>query len=82
METKNELYTKIYDLFEDHRESVKEWSIMPWTKLDPIILESGASKYEKQVKKLGQTLEKPESMPPFVKLKETIHGFKASIPLI
>ena len=53
METKNELYTKIYDLFEDHRESVKEWSIMPWTKLDPIILESGASKYEKQVKKLG-----------------------------
>ena len=36
METKNELYTKIYDLYEDHRESVKEWSIMPWTKLDTV----------------------------------------------
>ena len=24
----------------------------------------------------------PESIPPFVKLKETIHGFKASIPFI
>jgi hypothetical protein len=47
METKNDLYTKIYAIFEEHRESVKEWSIMPWHKLEPSILDAGASKYER-----------------------------------
>ena len=47
METKNDLYTKIYAIYEEHRESVKEWSIMPWHKLEPSILDAGASKYER-----------------------------------
>lgn len=32
--------------------------------------------------KLGTTLEKAESMPPYNKLKDTIFGFKESLPLI
>ena len=82
METKNDLYTKIYTIYEEHREAVKEWSIVPWSKLDPNILEAGASKYEKAVKRLGQQLTQPDSIPPYVKLRTAIHGFKTAIPFI
>jgi len=45
-------------------------------------LVGGAEKFEKMVRKLGQKLTNAESIPPFVKLKTQIIGFKDSLPLI
>ena len=41
-----------------------------------------AEHFFKVVSRLGGSLEKAESMPPYNKLKETIFGFKESLPLI
>lgn len=55
---------------------------MSWSKLDATLLLQTAESEYKKVFRLGQKLDKAESMPPFVKLKETIGGFKESLPLI
>jgi len=82
MEEDNKKYDEIYTLYKDQQASVKEWSIMPWSKLDANILDGGADKFEKALRKLTQRLPNPESIPPFVKLKAVIEGFKQSLPLI
>lgn len=55
---------------------------MPWSKLDVQVLVGGAEKFEKLVRKLQNKIPNAESIPPFVKLKTTITGFKDSLPLI
>jgi dynein heavy chain len=56
--------------------------MMPWSKLDANVLDSGAEKFEKALRKLTQKLPAPESIPPFSKLKAVIEGFRQSLPLI
>lgn len=55
---------------------------MSWAKLDANSLIQAADKFEKDIKRLGNKLPGAESMSPFNKLKETITGFKDSLPLI
>lgn len=31
---RNKVYDQIYDIYKRHREAVKEWSMLPWSKLD------------------------------------------------
>lgn len=79
---KNKVYDQIYDIYKKHRETVKEWSMLPWSKLDIAALEMGANQHEKMVKKLQNNLKMAESFPPFIKLRTTVQGFKGSLPLI
>lgn len=55
---------------------------MPWNKLDPVLLNAAADKFEKNVKKLLTKQPTFETVHPFVKLRTTIVGFKESLPLI
>ncbi len=85
MEEDNKKYDDVYQIFKDHQQSMKDWSMMPWSKLDVTVLNTGATNFEKLVRKLQQRLSavgNAESIPPFVKLKTTIIGFKESLPLI
>lgn len=83
MEEDNRKYTLIYDIYKMHEEAVKEWSMVPWSKLDSSVLEVGANKHEKEVKVLAsKKLPNADTYPPFVKLKAKITGFKNSLPLI
>ena len=52
MEEQNKIYDEIYAIYKEHQQSVKEWSMMPWSKLDVQVLQTGAEKFERQVKKL------------------------------
>jgi dynein heavy chain, axonemal len=79
---RNKVYDQIYDIYKKHREAVKEWSMLPWSKLDIQALEMGANAHEKMVKKLQNNLKMAESYPPFIKLRTTVQGFKGSLPLI
>jgi dynein heavy chain len=82
MEELNKKYDKIYDVFNDYNKKVEEFSAMSWTKMDAQQLITAAEHFFKVVSRLGNNLEKAESMPPYNKLKETIFGFKESLPLI
>lgn len=53
-----------------------------WTKLDANQLKADATKYENETKKLLKKLPGAESMSPYNKLRDTIVGFKNSLPLI
>jgi len=61
---------------------MKDFAVMSWAKLDANSLIQAAEKYEKDIKKLSTKLPGCESMSPFNKLKDTIAGFKDSLPLI
>lgn len=84
MESDNLVYDQIYGIFKEHLAAVRDWSMMPWTKLDSQVLTTGAQKFETAVRKLGNKLKDKdqEHLPPFQKLKATITGFKDSLPLI
>jgi len=82
MEQDNLIYDEIYAIFKAHQSSVKEWAMMAWSKLDASQLIAGTEEKEKKVRKLQGKLPNPESIKPFVKLRETITGFKNSLPLI
>jgi hypothetical protein len=43
---------------------------------------TSAEHFFKVVSRLGNSLEGADRMPPYAKLKETIFGFKESLPLI
>lgn len=82
MEELNKKYDKIYNVYNDYHKRVEEFSAMSWAKMDASQLISAAEHFFKVVARLGGTLEKAESLPPYNKLKETIFGFKESLPLI
>ena len=82
MEEANKKYDQIYGIFKDYQTSVKDFSLMSWGRLDAAVLMASAESFEKQVKKLSSRLPGAESMHPFVKLKDTVVGFKDSLPLI
>lgn len=82
MEELNEIYGRIYKIFEGHSEKVKDWSMVSWAKLDVNMLKAEADEQEKLVRTLQRGLPHAEKYGPFRKLKETIHGFKNSLPLI
>jgi hypothetical protein len=66
----------VYNIYKDHVNQLKEFSVMSWSKLDVSQLESSAQKFVITVKKL--TNKYPgvfESMNPYIKLKEVIEGF-------
>lgn len=52
MEESNKIYDEIYSIYKEHQQAVKEWSMMPWSKLDVQVLVGGAEKFEKLVRKL------------------------------
>lgn len=82
MEEANKKYDKIYSIFKDHQNNLKEFGLMQWSKLEASQLVSGADKFVNAVKKLGNKLPGAESLSPFIKLRETITGFRESLPLI
>jgi dynein heavy chain len=82
MEEANKKYDMIYNIYLDYQKDVKEFSLMSWNKLDIAQLMGSAEKYEKIVKKLQNKLPGAESMFPYTKLRDTIAGFKDSLPLI
>lgn len=82
MEEDNKIYDEVYSIYREQQQAVKEWSMMPWSKLDVQVLVGGAEKFEKMVRKQQNKTNNAESIPPFVKLKTTITGFKDSLPLI
>jgi dynein heavy chain len=82
MEEANKKYDLVYGIYRDHVNQLKEFSVMSWNKLDAKTLIDSADHFEKMVKRLQSKLTQPESIHPFVKLRETIIGFKDSLPLI
>jgi dynein heavy chain len=56
--------------------------MVSWAKLDVGNLKTEADEQELLVRKLQRNLQQAEKYGPFRKLKETIHGFKNSLPLI
>jgi dynein heavy chain len=82
MEEANKKYDLIYGIYKEHVNQLKEFSVLSWSKLDANQLVSSAEHFERQVKKLQSKLQQAESIHPFVKLRETITGFKDSLPLI
>lgn len=82
MTEKNKLYDLIYDIYRDHREAVKDFSIVAWQKLDIQNIQLSAQKFIQIVKRLEKKLQSPQSLHPFVKLSKTIEGFNTSIPFI
>lgn len=82
MEEANKKYDRIYSIFKEHQNNLKDYGVTQWSKLDPSALLNGADKQVSLVKKLGSKLPGAESMSPFIKLRETIIGFRESLPLI
>lgn len=84
MESDNAILDQIYSIFKEHQAAVKEWSMMPWGKLDAPVLTQGAQKFETAVRRLQAKLKDKEidQLPPYQKLRTTITGFKDSLPLI
>lgn len=82
MEESNKKYDQVYNVYNEFDKKVQDFSAMPWGKMDASLLVTAADHFFKVVSRLGNNLEKAESMPPYNKLKETIVGFKESLPLI
>lgn len=82
MVEKNKTYDKIYAIYKEHRETVKDFSVVAWSKLDTNNLTTTAEKFVTMVKRLEKNLPHCDSYPPFVKLRNTVEGFKVSIPFI
>lgn len=84
MVEKNKTYDMIYEIYKEHRETVKDFSVVAWSKLDTNNLTATAEKFVTMVKRLEKKLTNPnpESYAPFVKLRATVEGFKVSIPFI
>jgi len=82
MEEANKKYDQIYGIYQEYQSQMKDFSLMSWNKLDIQQLVGSADKYEKIVKKLANKLPGAESMFPYTKLRDTISGFKDSLPLI
>jgi hypothetical protein len=82
MEDLNQLYTKIYDIYQNHHDKVKEWSMISWGKLDVGVLKEEADIQEATVRKLKKAIPTIARYSPFQKLESTIVGFKTSLPLI
>jgi dynein heavy chain len=65
---KNKIYDTIYSIYKDHRDSVKEFSVMSWGKLDINALQAKADQFVNMVKRLEKKLKNPAGIHPFVKL--------------
>ena len=79
---KNKVYDMIYSLFKEHREMVNNASVVALNRLEITGLTANADKYVKMVKTLEKKLHNPTLINPFNKLKNTIEGFRTSLPLI
>jgi dynein heavy chain len=82
MIAKNAQYDLIYDVYKEHREAVKDFSVVAWSKLDINQLQASADKFVGLAKRLEKKLKNPEGIHPFVKLRATVEGFKTSLPFI
>lgn len=72
---KNKIYDMIYQIYILHRESVKDFSVIAWSKLDIANLTSTADEFVRKVKQLEKKLKNPDGISPFQKLRNTIEGF-------
>lgn len=79
---KNKIYDSIYNIYKDHHDSVKEFSVMSWGKLDINALQAKADQFVNMVKRLEKKLKNPLGIHPFVKLQAAVEGFKTSLPFI
>jgi len=52
MVEKNKSYDLIYDIYKEHRENVKDFSVVAWSKLDITSLTSTAERFVNMVKRL------------------------------
>ena len=82
MESLNQLFDSIYGIFARHQAQVREWSMMPWSKLDLNALMTGAEGFDKEVRRLTSKVPQVDGLKPYEKLRETVSGFKNSLPLI
>lgn len=82
MIAKNQIYDQIYDIYKDHRETVKEFSVGTFVKLEINNLMMSADKFVSLVKRLEKKLRNPEGIHPFVKLRAAVDGFKTSLPFM
>jgi len=82
MIAKNATYDSIYEIYKDHRETVKEFSVGTFVKLEINNLMMSADKFVTMVKRLEKKLTNPEGIHPFVKLRGAVDGFKTSLPFI
>jgi hypothetical protein len=53
MEEGNKKYDKIYGIYKDHVNALKDFSVMSWNKLEASSLIASAESFEKKVKKLS-----------------------------
>lgn len=68
MVEKNKIYDMIYDIYREQRETVKDFSVVAWSKLDITNLTTTADKFVTMVKRLEKKLKNPAGIHPFVKL--------------
>lgn len=82
MEESNKRLDIIYNIFKEHQNQVKEWSLKPWSKLDIKELTTGADDFFKKVNGLPRKNPGIDQEHPYIKLKQNVTGFKESVPLI
>ncbi|KAF4659064.1 Dynein heavy chain 10, axonemal [Perkinsus olseni] len=82
LEKQLKLLTNVYDIYEDHRRMVEEFSNMLWTKIDIGLLERTSDEYDKKVRKKGKELPELKTSVVFKKLEQVVSDFKQSVPLI
>lgn len=71
----------IYKIYESFREQRNEYAALPWNKLELSILVDAATKFQREVKQLGQKkLQHADQIHPYVKLQKAVNGFAMSIP--
>ena len=56
MEDLNQLYAKVYDIYQNHHDKVKEWSMISFAKLDANVLKEEADIQESMVRKLKKAI--------------------------
>ena len=56
MEEMNKKYDMIYNIYKEYTTQNKEFSLLSFMKLDPVLLKTAASKFLSMTKKLGNKL--------------------------
>lgn len=64
MVEKNKVYDMIYDIYREQRETVKDFSVIAWSKLDITSLTTTADKFVTMVKRLEKKLKNPPGIHP------------------
>ncbi|ORX45970.1 hypothetical protein BCR36DRAFT_332447 [Piromyces finnis] len=78
LESQIKLLDKIYSLYSEVQESIKDWSTTLWINLDIVVLNKGIDSFNHRLKTMPKEL---KQQPPYNVVAEKIMAFKNSIPL-